>query len=213
MLIFNGGNLLFARDVKDLFRLGGITYPLQLVRDLKIPYGFFPQSLPDITLPLSRKLVSMLMNDSHFCLFRESASLMKAEELGVKKGENSLDLAFFISKTDKVRANRIMVGNKLIEKKFVPIILRTSSLGDQGTLSGEIIEDVLKWTQKLVYSLMKQSLDPVFVVQTRQDLNVSLYAAEMITKSRKEIPRIPVIEEYDPLILRGLYERAGDIHF
>jgi polysaccharide pyruvyl transferase WcaK-like protein len=211
LVIFNGGNLLFARDIKDFFRLGGITYPLQLARDLKIPYGFFPQSLPEITFSQGRKLVSKLMNDSHFCLFRESASLEKAQELGVQGGEHSLDLAFFISRTDELRANQIMAGNELIEKKFVPIILRTSSLGDQGTLSEEIIEDVLEWTKELVSSLLEQSMDPVFVVQTRQDLDVSLNAVESIAKSRKEIQSVPVIEEYDPLVLRGLYKKAKAI--
>lgn len=205
LVVFNGGNLLFSRNFKDNLRLRGILYPLLVAQKLSKPYIFLPQSIPSIENQAGRRKIMQVIDQSEFCMFRESNS---AKKILHDNFENRvfLDLAFFIENTDLVRASILLKNNGLKEREFIPIILRATTLGDQGELSANEKSKTLELVKGVTKKAVSNGLKPALVVQTVKDLSFTKECKEEILKSLGV--EVPIIEEYDPLVLRGIYEKA-----
>ncbi|MCK4998848.1 MAG: polysaccharide pyruvyl transferase family protein, partial [Anaerohalosphaera sp.] len=207
MTLFNGGNLLFARSAKDIFRLLGIISIPCLANKLKVPVGFLPQSLPSSKNAMGSRIISSLFHNSAFTYFRESESMASFNPQDYPEMKSSLDIAFFIKETNSETAKQIISKLGLQEKKFVPIIVRATTLGDQAFLSHEKSIETIETVLRAVDRLLEDDLKPLFVVQTRADLEITKKCQEAL----KDKCEVPLLEEYDPLVLRGIYSLARGI--
>lgn len=206
--VFNGGNLLFSRGFKDNLRLQGILYPIRLAEKLSKPIGLLPQSIPSLNNAWGQKIVYNAIKKSKFCMFRESSSAEKIFNKRQSEGKVFLDLAFFIGKNNDRKANELINKYNLAKGRFIPIILRVSSLGDQGTLSKIERNQTLELVKSIVKVIETNGLKTVFVVQTVQDKEFTSQCREDILSSGINAP---IIEEYDPLILRSIYKFAHSV--
>ena len=205
-VLFAGGNLLFVRRWSDMVRLYGIPYPLVMALRSNVPIGFLPQSIPDLRFSAGRRRVDRVFRRSRFVYFRESDSLSAVDLTGVPRVRRLLDLAFYIDKMNREQAYGHIQEHQLPVRAFAPLILRVSTLGDQGDLSANEIGDTLNLVQKAAEKISASGLSPCLVVQTRKDLAVTQQCAHRLAE--KGIAA-PLIEEYDPIVLRALYEQAA----
>ncbi|MCR4403016.1 MAG: polysaccharide pyruvyl transferase family protein [Firmicutes bacterium] len=203
-VVFNGGNLLFSRSLKDNLRLRGILYPIACAKAFDKPYGFLPQSIPDLANRAGRETIESFLREARFCFFRESVS-SRTVELGGSSQCVFPDLAFFIQRTDHEAAMSILASSKLRIGEFVPVVLRASSLGDQNELPDRDRRETTELVGDLFLKLRAMGLQPVLVVQTLQDKRISEASAR---QGRYLGVEVPIIEELNPLVLRGIYQRA-----
>jgi len=205
LLLFNGGNLLFARNVRDLPRLLGILYPLSLARRMGKRYAFLPQSIPGLDSAIGRRIVASALRGASFVHFREGLSGRKVSMGDSVKTRDVLDLAFFIEGIDDDGTAALIREHGLVEKQFVPIIVRSTGLGDYGSLTSDDMRHVVANVCDVCARIADEGHRPCFVVQTTTDMDVSRRCQQAAAAVGINAP---LLEEYDPLVLRGLYAQA-----
>ena len=205
ILLFNGGNLLFARGVRDLPRLLGILYPVFLARGIGKRYGFLPQSIPGLDSAIGKRIVTSVLRGASFVHFREGMSARKVSVGDTVVTRDVLDLAFYIEAIDGDSATALMRKHGLVERRFVPIIVRVTTLGDHGILAPADMRRTVSNVCDLCARISDEGHRPCFVVQTSTDMDVSRRCQQAAAALGVNTP---VLEEYDPLILRGLYAQA-----
>jgi polysaccharide pyruvyl transferase WcaK-like protein len=203
-IFFNGGNMLFCRSFKDLPRLAGILTPLKIASSKNKDFAFLPQSIPNLNWA-GKIICKKIFQRSKFFLFRDSVSEEQYNAI-TPNSSLSLDLAFFINQINSKESTKILADKKLESKKFVPIIVRGTTLGDQSDLEQKDITKSILIVEKTINKCQNLNLQPVLVVQTRKDLRLS---KEVLSKTKDFGWKVPLIEEYDPLTLRGLYKEAA----
>lgn len=205
-LIFNGGNLLFSRNIKDNLRLKGILYPVYIAEKINKPYIFLPQSIPSLENSSGKKKILRIINDSKLSLFRESNSVRKIYKNGLNNENVFPDLAFFIDKINRTKSNEILKNKNLNNVKYVPIILRATSLGDQGQLSEKEQANTIKLISNTIKKIISSGMNPLFIIQTKSDIEFTK-KCKLAIEDYLDL-NVPLLEEYDPLVLRGIYEKA-----
>ncbi|MCR4441364.1 MAG: polysaccharide pyruvyl transferase family protein [Peptococcaceae bacterium] len=203
LIVFNGGNLLFSRGLKEDIRLLGICYPLFLAKKMGKPYILFPQSMPPTTSYFGQKVLKGLLAGSSHIWLRDFIS---GENLRGKfpelRLENNLDLAFYINKYDDEKAGSIM-DTIQCTTKFVAVILRASTLGDAALLNNNEIQGLIRFINELTGCLLERNLKVVFVVQTKMDEKITVdYISQL------NCQQVKLVKEFDPLVLRAIYSKA-----
>ncbi|MEN6428832.1 MAG: polysaccharide pyruvyl transferase family protein [Phycisphaerales bacterium] len=197
---FNGGNALFSRGFRDLARLIGIAYPLHRAHACHRPIAFLPQSIPAAS-GLGRWYIRRHLESARFVSFRESASL-KQIDLRRQDAVCTLDLAFFMEGRNEDAAREVVSRYHLEPLRFVPIVPRATTLGDQAYLDPPEYDRTVDFVVHLCESVVQAGHSPLLVVQVETDLRVARDCQRALASKGHAVC---VVEEYDPLTLRALY--------
>ena len=200
----NSGNLFYWNEYrKDLAYLYGILFPFKYAEKIRRPYGFLPQSIGDIE-GTGKLILGDIFKSSEFLTFREPISKKKFQKLFDQEHPVFIDTAFFIDSHDEEKAEEILFKTE-IDDDFVAITVRTATLGDLDSLDSKRSENIINGLKELIdHVLENYDYQVLLVCQTKKDIE----STSLLESMYEDEDRVKMIEEYNPVVLRSLYEES-----
>lgn len=194
-VFINGGNYLRCESLTDYIRLKPVLFFAKEAQKLDIDYCVLPQSMSGVDKRGKKELIASLKGSKKVFL-RESVSYEMAKSYSEFDSSLGIDLAYFMEDRDETGGFELPDGIT----NPVCFTFRNWKIGDIGQLEESKQKTIVAATLALVEKLFVNKQDVIFVVQTKKDLSFTQSIAQKASK------KIPIIEEYDCLKLRGLYK-------
>ncbi len=204
-LFCNGGNLYHWNKYRKSYSYTyGVSFPFLYARKVGVPYGFLPQSIGDIE-GNGIKMLKPLFEDSKYFLFREEISKDKFKKTFNLDYPFFLDLAFYIKHIKEKEAINIINEKEMGKDDYICFTLREEKLGDIGNLEKEKIDIIENKIKSIIDYIINDLEKKVLIVcQTKKDLPFTIRISNYYSSTGK----VEYIEEYDPLILKGIYKNS-----
>jgi len=204
-LFCNSGNLFYWNEYrKDPAYLYGILFPFKYAEKIRKPYGFLPQSIGEIE-GTGKLILEDTFKRSEFLTFREPISKEKFQKLFDQNHPVFIDTAFFIDSIDEEKAEEILFKTQIENDDFISLTVRTATLGDMNSLDAKESEDIIKKLNDLINHVLENYDHHILLVcQTKKDLE----STTLLESMYEDEDRVKMIEEYNPVVLRSLYEKS-----
>jgi len=196
LVIFNGGNLFRCSSFIDFARLAALVYPLNVAKAASKPYMIFPQSASTLN-PLGKMLLKPVLRNAKTVMLREEKSYDYLHDFTPDtKFFQTIDLAFFIDKTNLPKTEKDLSGHVALTMRFHTVsdiaYLSDAERAKIFDVLGHVVEEI------------KATRPVVIVVQSEKDEEMSREFATQhnveVLKCRDVPTLISIYKQVDLLI-------------